>query len=91
MSRLNEFYNQLSPWVYLIALVNILLHLAFYNTLGFHRDELLYFSLGQHPSAGYASVPPFTGFIAWLCTGPHSSFNEFWKQRVPQITNPFHY
>jgi 4-amino-4-deoxy-L-arabinose transferase-like glycosyltransferase len=27
---------------------------------------LLYFSLGQHLSAGYASVPPFTGFIAWL-------------------------
>jgi hypothetical protein len=46
--------------------MSFLLHLAFYNTLGFHRDELLYFSLGQHLSAGYASVPPFTGFIAWL-------------------------
>jgi hypothetical protein len=55
-----------SPWVYLIAGLNILLHLAFYNTLGFHRDELLYFSLGQHLSAGYASVPPFMGFIAWV-------------------------
>jgi hypothetical protein len=58
--------NRLSPWIYLIAVINILIHLAFYNTLGFHRDELLYFSLGQHLSAGYASVPPFTGFIAWL-------------------------
>ncbi|MCX6280449.1 MAG: glycosyltransferase family 39 protein [Bacteroidetes bacterium] len=58
--------SRLSPWVYFIALFNVCLHLAFYNTLGFHRDELLYFSLGQHLNAGYASVPPFIGFIAWL-------------------------
>jgi hypothetical protein len=58
--------DRISPWILLIALLNVLFHLAFYNTLGFHRDELLYFSLGQHLSAGYASVPPFTGFIAWL-------------------------
>ncbi|MBN1200190.1 MAG: glycosyltransferase family 39 protein [Bacteroidales bacterium] len=49
-----------------IALGNIALHLAFYNSLGFHRDELLYFSLGENPSAGYASVPPYTGILAWL-------------------------
>ncbi|MEI7660795.1 MAG: glycosyltransferase family 39 protein [Bacteroidota bacterium] len=61
-----ETVARLSPWVLFIALFNLLLHLAFYNTLGFHRDELLYFSLGQHPSAGYASVPPFIGLTAWL-------------------------
>ena len=58
--------NRISPWVLLIAIFNVFFHLAFYNNLGFHRDELLYFSLGQHLSAGYASVPPFTGFVAWL-------------------------
>jgi hypothetical protein len=58
--------NRLSPWIVVIAILNVLFHLAFYNTLGFHRDELLYFSLGQHLTAGYASVPPFTGFMAWL-------------------------
>lgn len=58
--------DRISPWIILIAALNVLFHLAFYNTLGFHRDELLYFSLGQHLSAGYASVPPFTGFMAWL-------------------------
>jgi hypothetical protein len=62
----NKTNNSLSPWVILIAILNVIFHLAFYNTLGFHRDELLYFSLGQHLSAGYASVPPFTGFVAWL-------------------------
>jgi hypothetical protein len=66
MINQTETKNRLSPWVILIAILNILFHLAFYNTLGFHRDELLYFSLGQHLSAGYASVPPFTGFVAWL-------------------------
>ena len=66
MVNINKVNNHLSPWVFLTALLNVLFHMAFYNTLGFHRDELLYFSLGQHLSAGYASVPPFTGFVAWL-------------------------
>jgi 4-amino-4-deoxy-L-arabinose transferase-like glycosyltransferase len=39
--------------------------IASYN-LGYHRDELLYFSLGMHPSFGYATVPPLIGWIAWL-------------------------
>src|SRR5512137_1454679 len=66
MVTINKANNLFSPWILLIAILNVLFHLAFYNTLGFHRDELLYFSLGQHLSAGYASVPPFTGFVAWL-------------------------
>jgi hypothetical protein len=61
-----ETNNRLSLWVIIIAILNVTFHLVFYNTLGFHRDELLYFSLGQHLSAGYASVPPLTGFMAWL-------------------------
>lgn len=52
--------------ILMLALANSSIHLLFYNTLGFHRDELLYFSLGQHLSAGYASVPPFTGLVAWI-------------------------
>ena len=66
MLRKTEHFSGFSFWVFLLAIFNIIFHVAFYNTLGFHRDELLYFSLGQHLSAGYASVPPFTGFIAWL-------------------------
>ncbi len=57
MNRLN--------WPWLFAILNIVIHLAFYNNLEFHRDELLYFSLGLHPSWGYASVPPL---ISWLAT-----------------------
>ena len=49
-----------------LALLNAAIHLYFSNNLEFHRDELLYFSLGQHPATGYATVPPLTGWIAWL-------------------------
>jgi len=47
-----------------LACFNVGLHLVFHNTLGYHRDELLYFTLGQHPALGYASVPPLIGWIA---------------------------
>ncbi len=49
-----------------LALLNVAIHLYFSNNLEFHRDELLYFSLGQHAAPGYATVPPLTGWIAWL-------------------------
>jgi hypothetical protein len=49
-----------------LGLVNILIHIAFYNNIEYHRDELLYFSLGLHPAFGYATVPPMIGWIAGL-------------------------
>lgn len=52
--------------IILLALVSILIHLVVANNLEYHRDELLYFSLGQHPAFGYATVPPLIGWIAWL-------------------------
>jgi len=59
------------PWkfnieIFLIALFSIVLHLVFNNNLEYHRDELLYFSLGSHPDFGFATVPPMIGWIAWL-------------------------
>jgi hypothetical protein len=38
----------------------------FYANLEYHRDELLYFALGNHPDLGYATVPPLIGWIAWV-------------------------
>jgi len=52
--------------VAVIALFNIILHMVVSDNLEYHRDELLYFSLGQHPAPGYATVPPLIGWIAWL-------------------------
>ncbi len=49
-----------------LALFNVILHLDVSYNLEYHRDELLYFSLGMHPGFGYATVPPLIGWIAWL-------------------------
>jgi len=49
-----------------LALFNVILHLVFSFNLEYQRDELLYFSLGLHPSFGYATVPPLTGWIAMI-------------------------
>jgi hypothetical protein len=49
-----------------LALFNTILHVVLSYNLEYHRDELLYFSLGLHPGFGYATVPPLIGWIAWL-------------------------
>jgi 4-amino-4-deoxy-L-arabinose transferase-like glycosyltransferase len=54
------------PVIIGMALLSILMHLIIINNLEYHRDELLYFSLGMHPAAGYATVPPLIGWLAWL-------------------------
>jgi hypothetical protein len=50
----------------LLCVFNVILHLLSMRYLEFHRDELLYFSLSNHLALGYASVPPFIGFMAFL-------------------------
>jgi hypothetical protein len=61
--RLNSKYTWL---IFLLAIINVAIHLYFGKNLEYHRDELLYFSLGMHPAFGYATVPPVIGWIAWL-------------------------
>jgi hypothetical protein len=54
------------PVIFFMALLSVVFHLMIANNLEYHRDEMLYFSLGQHPATGYASVPPMIGWIAWV-------------------------
>jgi hypothetical protein len=61
-----SFKIKCDPVICLLALFSIALHLIISGNLEYHRDELLYFSLGQHPAFGYATVPPLIGWIAWL-------------------------
>jgi hypothetical protein len=59
--------ERLTLWaISIIALFNVAFHMAVAGNLEYHRDELLYFSLGMHPAAGYATVPPLIGWLAWL-------------------------
>jgi len=56
--------NKEQLFLVILSLAGVALHLLFYKNLGFHRDELLYLSLGEHPDFGYFSVPPFIGILA---------------------------
>ena len=64
--KINLKNNYLNLVITGLALFNIILHLTVSYNLEFHRDELLYFSLGLHPGFGYSTVPPLIGWIAWM-------------------------
>jgi hypothetical protein len=52
--------------IIIIALVTILMHFLSGPGFEYQRDELLYFSLCRHLDFGYATEPPFTGFMAFI-------------------------
>jgi hypothetical protein len=66
MEQKTKIFERIDPVILAIALLNIAARLLVYDNLEYHRDELLYFSLGHHPAFGYASVPPLIGWISWL-------------------------
>lgn len=53
-------------FIALIGAVNIVMHLLSGFNFEYHRDELLYFSFCNHLDFGYATTPPFTGFMAFI-------------------------
>lgn len=57
-----------SYWIVAALFIIIKLCLHFFTNTNYelHRDEMLYFNMGTHLDWGYASVPPFIGFLAWL-------------------------
>ncbi|MCX6225453.1 MAG: glycosyltransferase family 39 protein [Bacteroidia bacterium] len=68
--------------VLIISLSGIILHLVFLSRLEFHRDELLYFSLGGHPALGYHSVPPLIGLVSWILS--HTlGYSQFAARIIP--------
>lgn len=65
--------------VLIFTLLKVLLHCLSAETLGFHRDELLYLALGRHLDWGYWSNPPLIGLISWL--GQHTLGDALWATR----------
>ncbi|MFN8256498.1 MAG: glycosyltransferase family 39 protein [Bacteroidales bacterium] len=60
--------SQKNYWILtaVFILVKISLHFATSTNYELHRDEMLYFNMADYPAFGYVSVPPFTGWLAWL-------------------------
>jgi hypothetical protein len=54
------------PLIIALALFYAGIHIAVAGNFEYHRDEMLYFTQGMHPAAGYSSVPPLTGLLAWV-------------------------
>jgi hypothetical protein len=50
----------------LFMIVQICLHFIASGDYELHRDEMLYFNMGDHLSFGYLTVPPVTGFLAFV-------------------------
>src|SRR5271165_1742980 len=54
------------PWVYVIALIYVGLHLATATRYGYFRDALYYLACAEHLDFGYVDLPPLFPAIAWI-------------------------
>jgi hypothetical protein len=80
--RMDSARQPIAWWpVGLIAAGATLLLLITANGYGYHRDELYFRLLSQHPQWGYADQPPFTPMLVRL--GIETFGDNLWAIRVP--------
>ncbi|KAA3612540.1 MAG: phospholipid carrier-dependent glycosyltransferase [Calditrichaeota bacterium] len=48
------------------ALLKFIIHLITYAKYGIHRDEFMYFEMGNHLAWGFIETPPTIAIFAWL-------------------------
>ncbi len=61
--------NRISAYWYItigLVVIKLIIHFLTSTTYELHRDEMLYFAMGNHPAFGYASTPPLIGYLAFL-------------------------
>lgn len=54
------------PQLGLLLLAKFILHFSTNGNYSYHRDELLYLELGNHPAFGHWSNGPLIGWISWF-------------------------
>jgi 4-amino-4-deoxy-L-arabinose transferase-like glycosyltransferase len=58
--------HSLGPWVYVIAAIYFLLHLATSTRYGYFRDALYYLACAEHLAPGYVDQPPLIAVLGWI-------------------------
>ena len=58
--------GELSPWVFAIAAVYLLVHMLTATRYGYFRDALYYLACAEHLDWGYVDQPPLIVFIGWI-------------------------
>jgi len=77
-------------WMVAILFITakLLIHLLTNTRYELLRDEMLFFNMGEHLSAGYATVPPVTGFLAFLMN-KFFGFSVFGIRFFPALMGAF--
>jgi 4-amino-4-deoxy-L-arabinose transferase-like glycosyltransferase len=56
------------PWVYIIALSYVALHLITSTRYGYFRDALYYLACSEHLALGYVDQPPLIAWFGWIAS-----------------------
>ena len=63
---MNKYQNNYWILAAIFMVAKICIHLFSAGVYELHRDEMLYFNMGSHPAFGYLTVPPVSGFFAFV-------------------------
>ena len=58
--------SSLSPWVFVVAGIYFLLHMATATRYGYFRDAMYYLACSEHLDWGYVDHPPLIVLLAWF-------------------------
>jgi hypothetical protein len=58
--------QRITPSVYLLAVLAVLIHFLFNRQYGYFRDELYYAACGEHLAWGYVDHAPLVAFASWF-------------------------
>jgi hypothetical protein len=81
-SESERFFAHQAWWVWSIAALTALLHLAVAGRYGYFRNELYFIDCGRHPSFGYVDQPPL---VPLLAAATQAFGHSLWILRLPAV------